>query len=522
MPSAPPPLCHKDCDPHECGHPEALSKWWARQSEEIDDLLLRSNIHSCRRPVAGTDLSKPQQPGARLRPKIRGCLRKDGTCSARFPREVRLGTEVDPDDGSIHMRKLEASMNTITPDLTYCLRCNTDVTSLLSGTSIKAVVAYISDYVTKPSLKLYHMFDSVRAVLDKKTVDIQSTVKSKENCRVLLMQMVNSLTSKLQIGSPMAALYLLDNPDHYTNCTFKLCWWRSYVAAVKKSWEPIVSDFDMQADNVQGVAEFPVENPDRVVVMESSGHYVGATNVDDYMFRSAALDNCSVFKYVQMATRVPRSPTQIQNFEDSLSEAIAHETPDQVDVDDSWLEKDIPNDAVLEAEDDQSVHAFLKKHPLWKTHYVKCDRRNLEHVVPNFVGGSLPRMDQGDREAYCCTMLTLFKPWRTGSDLKSGTESWAEAFNSHKFSRMSQTLMKNFNVRYECNDARDDFASQDEQTGERCLRSVQMATWTRTCRPSKETMERQTIVKSASRAPHRRLGPSTWQSKLSCPKPNPS
>ncbi|KAF8187236.1 hypothetical protein K438DRAFT_1552852, partial [Mycena galopus ATCC 62051] len=105
----------------------------------------------------------------------------------------------------------------------------------------------------------------------------------------------------LQIGSPMAALYLLDNPDHYTNCTFKLCWWCSYVAAVKQSSEPIVSDFDMQADNGQDVAEFPVENPDRVVVMESSGHYVGATNVDDYTFRSAALDNCSVFEYVQMA-----------------------------------------------------------------------------------------------------------------------------------------------------------------------------------------------------------------------------
>ncbi|KAJ7937897.1 hypothetical protein B0H13DRAFT_1514816, partial [Mycena leptocephala] len=63
---------------------------------------------------------------------------------------------------SIHVKTLEPRINCVTPDVTYCIRCNTDVTSLLSGTSIKAVVAYISDYVTKSSLKLYLMFQTVK------------------------------------------------------------------------------------------------------------------------------------------------------------------------------------------------------------------------------------------------------------------------------------------------------------------------------------------------------------------------
>ncbi len=33
--------------------------------------------------------------------------------------------------------------------------CNTDVTSLSSGTAIKAVVLYISNYITKSSLKTH-------------------------------------------------------------------------------------------------------------------------------------------------------------------------------------------------------------------------------------------------------------------------------------------------------------------------------------------------------------------------------
>ncbi|KAJ7257429.1 hypothetical protein C8J57DRAFT_1030371, partial [Mycena rebaudengoi] len=59
---------------------------------------------------------------------------------------------------------------------------------------------------------------------------------SKKNARVLIMQMVNSLSSKLQIGSPMASMYLLGNPDHYTNLDFKVFWWKTYVKEVMSSW----------------------------------------------------------------------------------------------------------------------------------------------------------------------------------------------------------------------------------------------------------------------------------------------
>lgn len=61
-------------------------------------------------------------------------------------------------------------LNNVTPAVTYVLGCNTDVTCLLSWTSIKAVVAHISDYVTKSSLQTYHIFQSVQDVFDKNTV----------------------------------------------------------------------------------------------------------------------------------------------------------------------------------------------------------------------------------------------------------------------------------------------------------------------------------------------------------------
>ena len=73
---------------------------------------------------------------------------------------------------------------------------------------------------------------------------------------------------------------------------------------------------------------------------------------------------------------------------------------------------------ISETKADGKRHAFLKDHPLYKTHEIEFDKKKNQ-VVPNFVGGSLPRCDRGDREYYCATMLTLFKPWRNGKDLKT-------------------------------------------------------------------------------------------------------
>ena len=98
------------------------------------------------------------------------------------------------------------------PQVTYLFRCNTDVTSLLSGTAIKAVVAYISDYITKPSLKSHVIFSTIKSVFDNSSELLGGTLGRREKSRKMITKIVNSLTSQLEIGAPMAALYLLGNP----------------------------------------------------------------------------------------------------------------------------------------------------------------------------------------------------------------------------------------------------------------------------------------------------------------------
>jgi hypothetical protein len=103
----------------------------------------------------------------------------------------------------------------------------------------------IVQYVTKPGLKTYTIFDTIRSVFDKSSEMLGGTQKRKDKARSLLTKIVNALTTKLEIGGPMASLYLLRNPDHYTNQNLVVFYWKSYVTEILKAWK---QDGDVQVN----------------------------------------------------------------------------------------------------------------------------------------------------------------------------------------------------------------------------------------------------------------------------------
>src|ERR1700677_4011905 len=443
LPEAPPPFC--DCG--NCKTCKSLNTWWNRFKHIVDDLVLRSNVHDC-----GRNRSSTEKANKKDRPT---CINKQGHCKARFPRPLFEQTQVDPQTCALNIKKGEAWINTFTPIVTYLLRCNSDVTSLLSGTAIKAIVAYVSDYITKPGLKTYSIFDTIRSVFDRNSEMLGGSLKRKEKARKLMTQIVNSLTAKLEIGGPMASLYLLGNPDHYTSHEFVPVYWKNYVREVLKSWTTDDSHMEL--------------HPEKVVLQKAKGVFVGVSTVYDYMYRPAIYEHVNLYEWCQMAKRVKipidkqpdlsegddelnmldfevKQPCKVPSVQkpdtvnletefDKLNikdnepaiEADVDDIVDDSDSDDSDSESDNESDNDLDK-------LFLHDHPLYQTHWVQFNERR-KNVVPNFVGGSLPRRDRGDREYYCATMMTLFKPWRTGTDLKNDMHSWDETFVDHDFTQ---------------------------------------------------------------------------------------
>ncbi|KAJ6620990.1 hypothetical protein B0H10DRAFT_1726858, partial [Mycena sp. CBHHK59/15] len=177
LPTAPPPMCdeHREANPEICEKCEQLASWWLTYEHEVDDLVLRSNVHKCRESIQDKEDEAIKKDWRRVKKlkahkrtyyECRGCLSKMGICKARFPRETFETTYVDK-DGHLNIRKNKPQLNTFSPVLTYFSRSNTDVTSLLSGTAVKAVVSYVSDYVSKLGLKTYQAFASVFDVFER-------------------------------------------------------------------------------------------------------------------------------------------------------------------------------------------------------------------------------------------------------------------------------------------------------------------------------------------------------------------
>jgi hypothetical protein len=153
LPEAPPDTnCLHTAKPDpECNQCSEYMSWKEIFKKRVNDILLRCNLHNCtggaREFKMKTNASESKDIGKKYRSYV-GCLsNKFNKCKARFPRMVVKETKVDKTDGSISMKKSERMLNTVTYILTYLFGCNTDVTSLLSGTAMKAVVFYITNYI---------------------------------------------------------------------------------------------------------------------------------------------------------------------------------------------------------------------------------------------------------------------------------------------------------------------------------------------------------------------------------------
>ena len=216
-----------------CDGCDRCDAWWTSFESTVDHLLFKCNVHRCiGKTRKKTGQSNTQSIVTTSGPK--GCLDEDDFCTARFPRDTRELSVVDA-DGHIDIKKMEAMLNTFLPLITFLFLCNIDVTSLLSGSALKAVIAYVTDYITKQTLKTHQIFQSAYDILKISQEELAELIPS-DSARRIILKIVNSLTTKSEIGSPFASLYLMDHPDRYSSHPFTLFRWAPFVKHVSACW----------------------------------------------------------------------------------------------------------------------------------------------------------------------------------------------------------------------------------------------------------------------------------------------
>jgi len=140
-----------------------------------------------------------------------------------MPRKIENVSYIDVDSGEIRLKRLHETINNFNEYIITACRSNMDVKYIFSGSDAKALVYYITDYVTKSSLSFHDTFSLVlKAVqsLEKHQIHGSHNLSAEEKSRKLILRCYNTLASQQELSGTQVASYLMGWPDHYTTHEF--------------------------------------------------------------------------------------------------------------------------------------------------------------------------------------------------------------------------------------------------------------------------------------------------------------
>ena len=97
-----------------------------------------------------------------------------------------------------------------------------DIKFIWAGGDTKALVYYITDYITKRNLSFHDTHVFIHRAIDSFTKQShnQEYIDAVDRSRRLILRCFNTLASQQEISSVQVASYLMGWPDHYCSHTF--------------------------------------------------------------------------------------------------------------------------------------------------------------------------------------------------------------------------------------------------------------------------------------------------------------
>lgn len=159
----------------------------------------------------------------------KGEPRTDSTCRMRIDGSTRSLTEVDPETGSILLKRLHPRINNFNDVILFLLRCNMDIKYIGSGEAAKALIYYVTDYITKATLPTHVALAAVEYAInrnDAKFSDITGQDVTPYMVRhSLFTKTVMALMARQELSHQQVMSYLIGGGDHYKSHTFQVLKW---------------------------------------------------------------------------------------------------------------------------------------------------------------------------------------------------------------------------------------------------------------------------------------------------------
>ncbi|CAM4822210.1 unnamed protein product [Rotaria magnacalcarata] len=360
------------------------------------------------------------------------------SCRMRMPRVLVKNSSIDTFTGQITMRRSHPWINNFNEWLISACRSNMDIKFIWTGNDAKALVYYITDYVTKSSLAFYDMFALAQNVLNPSS--------SNNRC-------YNMIASHQEVSGVQVASYLMNYGDHYTTHTFKNLFLISiehYLQAELMKARLSEKTIDQEATGDMSTLfyedrEEEAKETEEQVLLEptqttNGQSYVMVNTRLDYQHRSKDLTALCLYEFVSLFHKklIDKSDRRL------LKNTTASEGQ-RLNTEGTKMNE---------------RHTFANLHPQSSSH-ILIKRANP--VVPVLLGPQIPRREREDtRERYCRVLLTLFVPWRSVNDLCALQQTWSQALEVRKLEIAADALkiIENIQLLHECKNDRDEHLHQ--------------------------------------------------------------
>ena len=152
-------------------------------------------------------------------------------------RECRFGLDhqnycesstVDENTGEISLRCLDGMVNHYNDTMLAAVRCNMDIQFIGSGQSAKAILYYVTDYITKTQLKMHVAYAAMEAAVNKVSEYDPSVDDLAGRAKCLLQKCAYALIAHQELSAQQVCSYLMEYGDHYTSHTYRNLFWTMY------------------------------------------------------------------------------------------------------------------------------------------------------------------------------------------------------------------------------------------------------------------------------------------------------
>lgn len=386
---------------------------------------------------------------------------KSPMCRMRFPRAKIGNSSIDPDTGELKLRRTHEWLNNYNDTIISACRCNMDIEYIFSGKDAKALCYYITDYVTKNSLSFYDIFSLIHKATkifeEQPQISTDAQDDIYDRSRRLILKCYNTIASKNELSGVQVASYLMNWGDHYTNKSFTNIFLIGIERYIQTGLDKNRNIKNVRNTNFIPIIETFVEhNKDNITVEEVP------IDKNEEQFELQLSDDGSNFILINQRVDYENRPNELENI--CLYKFVSKYRKKRKDKSDEiYLLKQTTKESNINKKG-RPAHPrliFKKTHPQMSTH-ILIER--LEEIIPVLIGPQIPRQNREEtRERYCRSILTLFKPWRTFTDLIFLEETWNEAWTRHTsyiYESDCTSIIDNIELMHECKEHRNEHLTQ--------------------------------------------------------------